>query len=40
MTGKMDVLAGEYEVLYGNGSDAKDLKTTKTIVQKSNYIMD
>lgn len=24
-TGKMDVVAGEYEVLYGNSSDAKDL---------------
>jgi hypothetical protein len=31
MTGKMDVLAGEYEVLYGNGSDAKDLKQQKRL---------
>jgi beta-glucosidase len=33
-TGKMDVAAGEYEVLYGSSSDAKDLKTTKVIVSK------
>jgi beta-glucosidase len=33
-TRKMDVAAGEYEVLYGSSSDAKDLKTTKIIVQK------
>jgi len=26
-SGKMSVLAGEYEVLYGNSSDTKDLKT-------------
>jgi beta-glucosidase len=33
-SGKMDVAAGEYEVLYGNSSDTKNLKTTKMIVQK------
>jgi beta-glucosidase len=33
-TGKMDVVAGEYEVLYGNSSDAKDLKTTTIIISK------
>ena len=33
-TGKMDVAAGEYEVLYGSSSDAKDLKTTKIIVSE------
>jgi beta-glucosidase len=33
-TGKIDVAAGEYEVLYGNSSAAKDLKTTKIILQK------
>jgi len=33
-TGKMDVTAGEYEVLYGSSSDAKDLKTTKIIVRE------
>jgi len=32
-SGKMDVAAGEYEVLYGNSSDIKDLKSTKIIVQ-------
>lgn len=31
-TGKMNVTAGEYEVLYGNSSDAKDLKTTTIII--------
>jgi beta-glucosidase len=31
---KMDVIAGEYEILYGNCSDSKDLKTTKIIVNK------
>ena len=33
-TGKMEVSAGEYEVLYGSSSDAKDLKTTKIIVSE------
>jgi beta-glucosidase len=33
-TGKMDVAAGEYEVLYGSSSDAKDLKTTKITVSE------
>ena len=33
-TGKMDVAAGEYEVLYGNSSAAKDLKTTTIIISK------
>lgn len=33
-TGKMDVAAGEYEVLYGNSSDAKDLKTTTIMISK------
>ncbi|MBV5283678.1 MAG: glycoside hydrolase family 3 C-terminal domain-containing protein [Paludibacter sp.] len=33
-TGKMDVVAGEYEVLYGNSSDAKDLKTTTINISK------
>jgi len=33
-TGKMDVVAGEYEVLYGNSSDAKDLKTTTIMISK------
>ncbi|HJV77006.1 MAG TPA: xylan 1,4-beta-xylosidase [Paludibacter sp.] len=33
-TGKMDVAAGEYEVLYGNSSDVKDLKTTKITVSE------
>jgi beta-glucosidase len=33
-TGKMDVAAGEYEVLYGSSSDTKDLKTTKIIVSE------
>jgi beta-glucosidase len=28
-SGKMTVMAGEYEILYGNSSDTKDLKTTK-----------
>jgi len=32
--GKMAVTAGEYEVLYGNSSDAKDLKTTRIIISK------
>ena len=31
-TGKMDVSAGEYEILYGNSSDAKDLKTAKITI--------
>jgi beta-glucosidase len=31
--GKMSVTAGEYEVLYGNSSDAKDLKTGKITIQ-------
>jgi beta-glucosidase len=33
-SGKMLVGAGEYEVLYGNSSDAKDLKTAKILVNK------
>lgn len=33
-TGKMDVATGEYEVLYGSSSDAKDLKTTKINVSE------
>lgn len=33
-TGKMDVVAGEYEVLYGNSSDVKDLKTNTIIISK------
>ena len=33
-TGKMDVTAGEYEILYGSSSDVKDLKTTKVIVSE------
>ena len=32
--GKMAVTAGEYEVLYGNSSDAKDLKSTRIIISK------
>jgi len=32
--GRMAVTAGEYEVLYGNSSDAKDLKTTRIIISK------
>ena len=31
--GKMVVTAGEYEVLYGNSSDARDLKMVKIMVQ-------
>jgi beta-glucosidase len=31
--GKMDVTAGEYEVLYGNSSDVKNLKMRKITVQ-------
>ena len=30
--GKMIVAPGEYEILYGNSSDAKDLKTSKITV--------
>jgi len=33
-SGRMAVTAGEYEVLYGNSSDAKDLKTTRIIISK------
>ena len=33
-SGKMDVAAGEYEVLYGNSSDTKDLKIIKMVVQR------
>jgi len=33
-SGKMAVTAGEYEVLYGNSSDVKDLKTTRIIISK------
>jgi len=32
--GKMAVNAGEYEVLYGSSSDAKDLKTKRIIISK------
>jgi beta-glucosidase len=32
-SGKMAVTAGEYEVFYGNSSDAKDSKTVKIMVQ-------
>ncbi|RQW05277.1 glycoside hydrolase family 3 protein [candidate division KSB1 bacterium] len=32
-SGKMAVTAGEYEVLYGNSSDAKDLKTARITIQ-------
>ncbi|HEY5508047.1 MAG TPA: xylan 1,4-beta-xylosidase [Paludibacter sp.] len=31
---RMNVTAGEYEIMYGNCSDTKDLKTTKIIVGK------
>jgi len=31
---RMDVTAGEYEIMYGNCSDTKDLKITKIIVGK------
>jgi beta-glucosidase len=30
---KMNVVPGEYEILYGNSSAAKDLKTTKVIIR-------
>jgi beta-glucosidase len=33
-SGKMVVMPGEYEVLYGNSSDSKDLKSTKIIITK------
>jgi len=33
-SGKMDVAAGEYDVLYGNSSDTKDLKIIKMVVQR------
>ena len=33
-TGKMDVAAGEYEVLYGSSSDAKDLKSNTIMISK------
>ena len=29
----MNVTPGEYEVYYGNSSDAKDLKMTKVVIQ-------
>lgn len=32
-SGKMVVSAGEYEILYGNSSDSKDLKTVKITIQ-------
>jgi beta-glucosidase len=32
-SGKLAVTAGEYEILYGNSSDANDLKMTKVTVQ-------
>jgi beta-glucosidase len=33
-SGKMVVMPGEYEVLYGNSSDDRELKTTKIIITK------
>jgi beta-glucosidase len=33
VTRKMSVTSGEYEVMYGNSSDAKDLKITKMTIQ-------
>jgi len=33
LSGKMTVAAGEYEVLYGNSSHARDLKIVKIIIQ-------
>ena len=30
---KMEIAAGDYEVLYGTSSDAKDLKMTKITIQ-------
>lgn len=32
-SGKMDVTTGKYEVLYGNSSDPKDLKTVNIMIQ-------
>ena len=32
VSGEMVVTAGEYEVLYGNSSDAKDLKTVMVTI--------
>lgn len=32
-TKKMNVASGEYEVYYGNSSDAKDLKMTKVLIK-------
>jgi len=32
-SGKMAVTAGEYEVLYGNSSNPKDLKMAKIMIQ-------
>ena len=29
----LDVLAGEYEIMYGNSSDVKDLKTVKIVIE-------
>jgi beta-glucosidase len=31
--GKMSITAGEYEVMYGNSSDTKDLKMAKVTIQ-------
>ena len=31
--GKMAVAAGDYEIMYGNSSDDKDLKVTKVTIQ-------
>ena len=33
-SGKMNVTAGEYEILYGNSSDTNELKTTKISISK------
>jgi beta-glucosidase len=33
-TGKMEIADGEYEVMYGKSSDAKDLKTIKITIQQ------
>jgi len=33
-SGKMAVVPGEYEVLYGNSSDSKDLKMVNIMLQK------
>lgn len=33
LNGKMEVTAGEYELMYGNSSASKDLRTTKIVIQ-------